>query len=128
MTTLGPRDPRARRSRLDTEPLPLLADQYFDRLTSRASDMPEKRLMLAVLFDAVTHLHRRGSVAATEVRRWIQAESSAPFAFNSICEAFGIEPVYLARGLLSWQGRFVHRVHGRFSPRSTRAMKAQDPQ
>ena len=30
---------------------PLVAEQYFDCLTPEAVDMPEKRLMLAVLFD-----------------------------------------------------------------------------
>ena len=122
MTALGP---RARRPRVDTDPLPLLADQYFDRLAGRASDMPEKRLMLAVLFDAVVQLHRPGSASAVEVTRWIRSESDAPFAFNSICEAFAIDPMYLARGLLSWRERLAQCVHGRFSARHMRRSKTR---
>jgi hypothetical protein len=78
---------------------PLVAEQYFDCLTPEAVDMPEKRLMLAVLFDAVLHLHRYRSA---EVTRWIRSESMGPFSFNEICETFGIEPQYLARRLLTW--------------------------
>jgi hypothetical protein len=116
--------PRPRRSpRPDTDPLPLLADQYFDRLAGRASDMPEKRLMLAVLFDAVVQLHRPGSASAVEVTRWIRSESNSPFAFNSICEAFEIEPNYLARGLLGWRARLTDA--GRFPGRHTRISKTR---
>jgi len=114
-----------RRSRPDTDQLPLLANQYFDRLAGCASDMPEKRLMLAVLFDAVVQLHRRGSARAVEVTRWIRSESNSPFAFNSICEAFEIDPMYLARGLLSRRERPADGVHGRFPRRHTRTPKTR---
>jgi hypothetical protein len=112
---------RPRRSRPDNDPVPLLADQYFDRLAGRASDMPEKRLMLAVLFDAVVQLHRPGSATAVEVTRWIRSESNSPFAFNSICEAFEIEPNYLARGLLGGRARLTDG--GRFPGRHARISK-----
>jgi hypothetical protein len=124
MSALGP-PLGTRRVRPDADPLPLLADQYFDRLAARASDMPEKRLMLAVLFDAVVQLHRPGSTRAVEVVRWIRSESNSPFAFNSICEAFEIDPMYLARGLLSWRERLADSVQGRFPGRHTRTAKTR---
>jgi hypothetical protein len=87
----------------------LLPDQYFDRLAARSYDTPEKRLMFAVLLDAVIHLQRRNSVGACEAEEWIRgdARDESPFAFRNLCEALGLEPEYLSRGLLS------ARTHGR---------------
>lgn len=83
----------------------LLPDQYFDRLAARAGDTPEKRLMFAVLLDAVINLQRGHSPRATEAELWIRNEEDddAPFSFRGICEALGIEAGYLARGLLAWR-------------------------
>jgi hypothetical protein len=97
--------------RSETEALPetfvpdaLLPEQYFDRLAARASDAPEKRLMFAVLLDAVIHLQRRNTRGAIEAEQWIRStdDDDSPFAFRNICEALGIESTYLGRGLLSW--------------------------
>src|SRR5215470_6613252 len=81
-------------------PEALLPEQYFDRWAARASDSPEKRLMFAVLLDAVIQLQGRNQKDAAE------AEES-PFSFRNICEALGIETQYLARGLLSWRERHM---------------------
>ena len=83
----------------------LLPEQYFDRVAARASDTPEKRLMFAVLLDAVIHLQRRNSDTAAEAERWIRSEpeDESPFSFQNLCEALGIEAAYLARGLLAWR-------------------------
>jgi hypothetical protein len=83
----------------------VLPDQYFDRIRTRASDMPEKRLMVAVLFDSIAHLQRRGSVGSAEAEHWIRGDGDgdeSPFSFKNICEALGIDAGYLARGLLRW--------------------------
>jgi hypothetical protein len=85
----------------------LLPDQYFDRLAARATDTPEKRLMFAVLLDAVIHLQRRHTTGAAEAERWIRGlddDGDEPmFSFHNICDALGIEPAYLARGLLTFR-------------------------
>jgi hypothetical protein len=85
----------------------LLADQYFDRLCARATDTPEKRLMFAVLLDAVIHLQRRHTTGAAEAERWIRGIDAAvaepTFSFENICDALGIESEYLARGLLAFR-------------------------
>jgi len=84
----------------------LLPEQYFDRLAARASDSPEKRLMFAVLLDAVISLQRTNSVGATEAELWIRNDDPVtPFSFKNICEALGIEATFLARGLLAWTAR-----------------------
>jgi hypothetical protein len=87
-------------------PEALLPEQYFDRWAARASDSPEKRLMFAVLLDAVIQLQGRNASDAAEVEQWIRAEGDdSPFAFRNICEALGIEADYLAKGLLAWRTR-----------------------
>lgn len=81
-------------------PEPLLPEQYFDRVSGGARDMPEKRLMAAVLLDALVHLQREGSTGAAEVRAWIAGYGAGGvFSFASVCEALGIDAGYLARGL-----------------------------
>lgn len=92
----------------------LLPEQYFDRLAARTSDTPERRLLFAVLLDAVIQLQRRNTSGSSEAERWIrnEAESDSPFAFRNVCEALGIEPGYLARGLLSWRRTLVGNVPG----------------
>ena len=96
----------ARRSVSDASiPDTLLPDQYFDRLASRPCETPEKRLMFAVLLDAVIQLQRRNSVGAIEAEIWIRGEASddGPFSFRNVCEALGLDATYLAHGLLAWR-------------------------
>jgi hypothetical protein len=81
----------------------ILPIQYFDRLTVQATDVPEKRLMFAVLLDAVIHLQRRDSRGASEAVEWIESEpDDSPFSFRSICDFLGLEATRLAHALLAW--------------------------
>jgi len=92
-------------------PETILPIQYFDRLTARVTDVPEKRLMFAVLLDAVIHLQRRDSRGAAEAVEWIEGEpDGSVFSFQNICESLGLEPTGLARALLAWH----------YGPRTTR--------
>jgi hypothetical protein len=115
----------------------LLPEQYFDRLAARASDTPEKRLLFAVLLDAVINMQRRNSVGAAEAEQWIRGEDGddSPFSFRNLCDALGIEPSYLARGLLAWRSRGPIRdgglpvrqfriSHRRVTPADVRRRKA----
>ncbi len=59
--------------------------------------------MAAVLFDAVLQLSRRGSAGAADAERWIRyRDDDMPFSFSAVCEGLGLDPEYLARGLLAW--------------------------
>ncbi len=92
-------------------PETILPIQYFDRLSMRVTDVPEKRLMFAVLLDAVIHLQRRDSRGAAEAVEWIRGEGDGSvFSFQNICESLGLEPTGLARALLAWH----------YGPRTTR--------
>ena len=96
----------SRRSASDGSiPDTLLPDQYFDRLATRPCETPEKRLMFAVLLDAVIQLQRRNSAGANEAEIWIRGEAGddSPFSFRNVCEALGLDATYLAQGLLAWR-------------------------
>ena len=124
----------------DLVPEVILPLQYFDRLAPHATDIPEKRLMFAVLLDAVIQLQRRDSRGASEVAQWIREEDvESVFSFSNICEALGIEPVFLARGLLAWYNgtaatpmgvpaRQLRTAHRRITPlRQRRRRRAAVP-
>jgi hypothetical protein len=92
----------------------LIQAQYQDQLRRSQID-PEKRLMLAILQDAVV-CYRRNSGAQLgkrrqlflEVENWIEnQESDYLFSFNNICETLGINPDYLMRGLSTGRDRDV---------------------
>jgi hypothetical protein len=83
---------------------PAIDPDVFESVAGGASDLPERRLIAAVLFDAVLQLCRRGSAGAAEAARWIhdRDDDDTPFSFVSVCEALGLNAEYLARGLIAW--------------------------
>ena len=95
------------------EPDTILPSQFSDRVNLGHSSYPEKRLMLAVLEDAVATFQRyvdardrRGQRLHREAEEWFQSdENEWPFAFVNICNALEIEPEYLRRGLDAWKQR-----------------------
>jgi hypothetical protein len=97
------------------EPETVLPAQFFTGFHVDASLQPEKRLMLAVLEDAVgtfqkyaTAGGRRGRRLFAEAEEWFAAEDDGwPFAFTSICQALGFDPEYLRRGLARWRDQQV---------------------
>ena len=98
------------------EPETILPVQFFDRVEIDASLQPEKRLMLAVLEDGVGTFQKYCGASSRRARRlfmeaeeWFASDDVEwPFAFGSICQALGLEPEYLRRGLRRWQD-----CHGR---------------
>jgi hypothetical protein len=79
----------------------MMPEQYLDRIVGHASDVPERRLMLAVLLDAVAQLRRPNTPGGAEAEHWVQSDDVEDlFSFRNVCEALGIDPDYLARGLL----------------------------
>lgn len=93
------------------EPETILPSQFFDRFQIDATLQPEKRLMLAVLEDAVgafqKHVSatgRRGRRLFSEAEDWFaSADVEWPFAFENICAALGLEPAYIRAGLHRWR-------------------------
>jgi len=115
------------------EPDTMTPLQFYDRIFSEASLVPEKRLMLAVLEDAIASFQRAfiqpsspsspsspglptSPNAALEsgehepeefdVEAWLESDDmSWPFSFASICQALDMEPEFLRNGLRNWRTR-----------------------
>lgn len=98
----------------------ILPDQYFSGEGFGLPDSPEKRLMFAVLLDAITQLRQRDSTRAIEAEFWIRDEhDDGVFSFNTVCSVLGFEPTSLAAGLLAKNSRIAGRAPLRH-PRTSR--------
>jgi hypothetical protein len=78
----------------------LLTSQWQDRQLPCFTDVPERRLLIAVLLDAVRCL-QLGVRQRTEVLAWIRGDYlTARIPFRSLCDGLELEPAPLARRLL----------------------------
>jgi hypothetical protein len=93
------------------QPDTLLPSQYFDRLRRRASLDGERRLMVAILEDAVD-VYRKQAGARDRKRRqlfedaeaWLESsDTSWIFSYENICDVLGIDAGYLRKGLRAWK-------------------------
>lgn len=90
----------------------IVPSQFFDRIRAERSSQPEKRLMLAVMEDAITTFQksvhgatRRQRRLLKETEEWVGSpDTSWPFSFENICAALDIEADYLRTGLRRWKG------------------------
>lgn len=89
------------------------SQEGFEENGSDTCAVPEHRLMLAVLEDAMVTF-RRGVLSPVpkrrrlvrEVEEWMHdACDDGPFAFETICSTLGIDPDYLRAGLLQMKRR-----------------------
>mgnify|MGYP000010807529 CR=1 FL=1 len=93
------------------EPDTLLPAQFFAAFTREGGMVRERRLMLAVLQDAVECYQKyalardpRGRLLFDDAAEWIDAdEREWSFSYVNICEVLGLNPGYLRRGLLRWR-------------------------
>ncbi len=93
------------------QPDVLIPAQYFEALRGKNTLEPEKKLMLAVLADAVRCF--QDNVAAegedrkklfAEAEEWLLDEGvDEAFSFESVCEALDLDPGYVRNGLLRWK-------------------------
>jgi hypothetical protein len=89
----------------------ILPSQFSEQVSLKQTDRGEKRLMLAVLEEAVATFQRNvdaksrhGQRVFREAEEWIWSnDSSWPFAFENVCHALDIEPAFLRRGLERWK-------------------------
>ena len=88
-------------------PALVLPDQFFAEFAKRPGIDSERRLMLAVLEDAVHCYQRyalardpRGHFEFDEAKRWIEStDREWPFSFENICSCLRIDPDYIRGGL-----------------------------
>jgi hypothetical protein len=94
------------------EPDALLPAQFYAAFRGGTGVRGEKRLMLAVLEDALDCYQKyafsrdgHGRQLFDEALEWINSGNRAWFfSFENICETLGINPEYLRRGLETWRG------------------------
>jgi hypothetical protein len=96
---------------------PILPSQFFEGRKKDEAIEPEKRLMLAILSDAV-HCYQVGCDAQRtsrirafrEAEEWLlNAKGYGPFSFENVCSTPDITPEYFRKMLRKWQ---IGRVGG----------------
>jgi hypothetical protein len=93
------------------EPDTLVSAQYFQTFRCKTLLEPEKRLILAMLEDAVTcfqiYLTARsgkGKRLFNEAEEWIMMTDDAwIFSFVNVCETLGFNPEYVRQGVRRWK-------------------------
>lgn len=93
------------------QPDTLLSAQYFDNLRRKTYFEPEKRLMLAILQDAINCYRDRvqtqnpkGQKLFAETENWIiESNGDWIFSFDNVCDALSLNPDYVRQGLLRWK-------------------------
>ncbi len=86
-------------------------------------NQPEKRLMMAILLDAVECFQKHAPRHQGKPDRLFRASQEWlfdddlkwPFSFVNICDAVGIDPRYLRNGLKRWSETRVKNVNGKQS-------------
>jgi hypothetical protein len=102
------------------EPDIILPSQFLQRVLAT----PEKRLLLAVLEEAVGTYQRyammtdgRSRAVFAEVEAWFASEDvTRLYAFVPICEALGLDATYVRSGLEPWAAKHRQRWHDTAPP------------
>jgi hypothetical protein len=89
----------------------LTPEQFYDERRDDSAMRPIKRLMLAILEEALRCLQKHAGAKSGarrlmywEAEQWLYSEGgNALFSFTMVCETLGIEPEYLRSGLLQWR-------------------------
>src|SRR5947207_13111835 len=95
------------------QPDMLLSAQYFENLRRRTHFEPEKRLMLALLEDAINCyqdnlISRSGKKKRLfeDTEQWVlRTDGDWIFSFDNVCDALGLNPEYVRQDLLRWKER-----------------------
>jgi hypothetical protein len=116
------------------QPDTLLPDQYFDTFRRKLHLEPEKKLMLAILEDAVACYQKyvvardsKGTAMFHEAEAWVQEQNTDEiFSFDSVCEMLGFEPDYLRQGLAAWKEKLLaEHSHGKVYQLAPQRRKSQ---
>jgi hypothetical protein len=93
------------------QPDAILPAQFFQSLRSKGQFDGERRLMIAVLEDAVNCFMKQIHATDPKARQlfldaeeWITAEDRTWFfAFENVCETLDLNPDYVREGLFKWR-------------------------
>ncbi len=101
------------------QPDVLLPSQYLATTQRKFPSQPEKKLMLAILEDAVVSFQKflfaqngRRKTLFREAEEWLfQDNGQWVFCFETICDALGFNADYLRKGLIEWKQRELAKQH-----------------
>lgn len=98
-------------------------EQFYDTKRDDSTVRPVKKLMMAILEDALRCFQNNAEARSGARKRlfqdaetWLYSDGGeGPFSFEMVCETLGIEPDYLRTGLREWRrqqldGRSPHRL------------------
>lgn len=97
------------------QPDTLLPAQYFETFRRKTHLEPEKKLMLAVLEDAIACFQKylfardtRGKTLFRDAEEWILEKGSDwLFSFENVCDVLGFDADFVRRGLMSWKEKQI---------------------
>src|SRR5229473_6736479 len=106
----------------------LTPEQFYDSRRDDSSIRPVKKLMMAILEDALRCFQNNADAKGgprkrlfSEAEQWLIGEGGeGPFSFETVCETLGIEPQFLRRGLRDWRSQQLAGV-------STRRLARRSP-
>jgi hypothetical protein len=86
-------------------------EQFYDMRRDDSSIAPVKRLMMAVLEDALRCFQNNADARSglrqrlfAEAEQWLCGDmGDGPFSFETVCETLGIQPQFLRSGLRAWR-------------------------
>jgi hypothetical protein len=96
-------------------------EQFYDTRRDDSAMAPVKRLMMAVLEDALRCFQNNSDAKSgprkrlfAEAEQWLCGEGNdGPFSFETVCETLGIEPEFLRGGLREWRNQQLAGVSAR---------------
>lgn len=97
------------------EPELMMPTQYFDRFRGSAILEGERRLMLAVLEDAVSSFQKYAGATRPRAKRlfkeaeewFLDTDDTWPFSFEAVCVVLGYDSSYVRRRLMDWKDRLL---------------------
>ena len=97
------------------QPDTLMSAQYFDTLRRKTLLEAEKRLMFAILNDAIACFQenlfsqrKKNRRLFDEAEEWIvNPAGDGIFCFDNVCAALGFNPEYVRCGLLRWKDQHL---------------------
>ena len=96
----------------------LLPLQFFTGTRGKGCAEGERRLMLAILEDAVECFQKylgtkesRGRLLYSDAEEWLMSDDrSWLFAFENVCEVLGLQPDFIRQGLLDWKAKQLENL------------------
>ena len=118
--------------RLFSQPDVLCVNDYLQVYQAKAADTPEKRLVLAVLRDAIDcYIHdcfsknRHRIRPFREAEEWFfKGEEDGVFSLNNVCAVLHLDPGYIRRSLRNYEKK--HSLQASLEPAGTRVRSAKN--